>query len=43
MRSFPILTSGAPAWGDMVVLCGLAALTFSFALWAFIRRDIATV
>jgi ABC-2 type transport system permease protein len=42
-RPLPLLTSGAPAWGDLAVLCSLAALTFLAALWVFARRDIATL
>lgn len=42
-RPLPLLTSGAPAWGDLAVLCGLAAITFLAALWVFARRDIATL
>src|SRR5262249_12438124 len=42
-RPLPIRTSGAPAWGDMALLCGIAAATFLPALWLFARRDIATV
>jgi beta-exotoxin I transport system permease protein len=42
-RPLPLLTSGAPAWGDLAVLCSLAALTFLAALWLFARRDIATL
>jgi ABC-2 type transport system permease protein len=41
-RPLPTLTSGAPAWGDLAVLSGLAAVAFFAACWVFGRRDIAT-
>jgi ABC-2 type transport system permease protein len=42
-RPLPVLASGAPALGDMAVLCSIAAIAFLAALWVFARRDIATV
>src|SRR5262249_8653084 len=41
-RPLPLLTSGAPARGDLALLSGLAAVTFLAACWVFGRRDIAT-
>jgi ABC-2 type transport system permease protein len=43
LRPLPLLTRGAPAWGDLALLGGLAAVTLLASLWVFARRDIATV
>jgi beta-exotoxin I transport system permease protein len=42
-RPLVILTRGAPAWGDVGLLCAIAALAYLGALWSFARRDIATI